>query len=145
MGEGCNHLDASPIGKCAICGKTVCSECYSTLFNEMICDEHGGLEEESAWVVIGYYSDDSIVVDKRFLLEDNGISSLSVETDDDVIELYIPGEAKDEAFAALQSSNDEARSCGECQVEYSSDIDSCPLCGEPSPDAEAIDQHEEID
>lgn len=143
MGEGCDHLDASPIGKCAICGKTVCSECYSTLFNEMICDEHGGLEEESAWEVVGYYSDDSIAADKRFLLEDNGISSLTVESDDDIVEVYIPAEAKEEAFAVLQSANDEARSCSECQVEFSSNIDCCPLCGERSPDADDLDLPDE--
>jgi hypothetical protein len=145
MGEGCDHLEGSPIGKCAVCGKTVCSDCYSTLFNEMICDEHDGLEEESAWEVIGFFSDESIVADKRFLLEDNGINSLAVESDDDVIELYVPAEGKDAAFVVLQTSIDEARSCEECLVQFSSNIDACPVCGERSPDAEEIDQQEEIE
>jgi len=145
MGEGCGHQDGSPIGKCAVCGKTVCSDCYSTIFNEMICDEHEGLDDESAWETIGFYSDESIAADKRFLLEDNGISSLTVESDDDVIELYVPAESKDEAFSVLQTSIDEARSCDECQVQYSSDIDACPLCGEVWPDAEGTDESEDMD
>jgi hypothetical protein len=145
MGEGCDHLDGSPIGKCAVCGKTVCSECYSTLFNVMICDEHEGLDDESEWEVVGYYSDESIAADKRFLLEDNDIRSLAIEGEDDMIEVYVPVDSKDDAFAALQSANDEARSCGECKVEYSSEIDACPLCGEMSPDVDGADLQEEIE
>ena len=61
--RGCDHTDGSPMGVCAICGKTVCSECYTTVFNEMICDEHEALEDESAWELVAIYTDPAVVAD----------------------------------------------------------------------------------
>jgi RNA polymerase subunit RPABC4/transcription elongation factor Spt4 len=129
MERGCDHLDGSPMGMCAVCGKTVCSECYRTVFNEMICDEHETLEEESAWALVGIYTDASVVTEKRYQLEENGILSISVQSEEDAVELYVPTEEKDEGFAVLQSSGEEGRACHECKIQYSADIDACPLCG----------------
>ncbi len=129
MEKGCDHIDGSPMGMCAVCGKTVCSECYRTVFNEMICDEHEALEEDSAWALVGIYADAAVVTEKRFHLEENGISSIAVQNEEDAVELYVPTEEKDEGFAVVQSSGDEGGACVECQIQYSIDLEACPLCG----------------
>jgi hypothetical protein len=90
MEHGCEHEESSPIGKCAICGRTVCSECYREVFSAMICDLHQNLEDEAEWELVGYYADPSLLAERRYTLEDNGITSLVVETDDETIELYVP-------------------------------------------------------
>ncbi len=117
------------MGMCAICGKSVCSECYRTVFNETICDEHTTLEDESAWELVGMFADPSVVADRRYRLEENGISSLSVQSDEDVIELYVPAEERVEGFAVLQASAEEGGLCYECRIQYPADHDVCPLCG----------------
>lgn len=129
MERGCDHVDGSPMGVCAICGKTVCSECYRTVFNEMICDEHEALEDESAWELVGIFSDAGVVAERRYQLEENGISSIAGESDEDVIELYVPAEERDEGFAVLQSTGDEGSVCEECRIQFSADQEACPLCG----------------
>jgi RNA polymerase subunit RPABC4/transcription elongation factor Spt4 len=127
--KGCDHLDGSPMGVCAVCGKTVCSECYRTVFNDMICDEHEALEDESAWELIAIYTDPAMVADRRFQLEENGISSITVQSEEDAVELYVPAEDKEEGFAVLQSSGDDVGICSQCQIQYSAELDACPLCG----------------
>jgi len=117
------------MGMCAICGKTVCSECYRTVFNETICDEHLALEDESGWELVGMFADPAVVVDRRYRLEENGIASLSVQSDEDVIELYVPAEEKVEGFAVLQATAEEGGLCYECRIQYPADHDVCPLCG----------------
>jgi RNA polymerase subunit RPABC4/transcription elongation factor Spt4 len=129
MDRGCDHVDGSPMGVCAICGKTVCSECYRTVFNEMICDEHEALEDESAWELVGIYTDASAIADKRYQLEENGISSIVGQSEDEMAELYVPAEERDEGFAVLHASGDEGVVCNECRIEFSADMDACPLCG----------------
>ena len=117
------------MGMCAICGKTVCSECYRTVFNETICDEHLALEDESGWELVGMFADPAVVADRRYRLEENGIASLSVQSDEDVIELYVPAEEKVEGFAVLQATAEEGGLCYECRIQYPADHDVCPLCG----------------
>ena len=129
MEKGCDHLDGSPMGTCAVCGKTVCSECYRTVFNEMICDEHEALEDESAWELVGIYTGAAVVPEKRFQLEESGVSSIVVTSDEDSVELYVPAGDRDEGFAVLQSSADDTGLCPECRIQYSADIEACPLCG----------------
>lgn len=117
------------MGMCAICGKSVCSECYRTVFNETICDEHSTLEDEAGWELVGIFADPAVVVDRRYRLEENGIASLSVQSDEDVIELYVPAEEKVEGFAVLQATAEEGGLCSECRIQYPADHDVCPLCG----------------
>jgi len=98
----------------------------------MICDQHPGLEDESEWALIGHYSNSDGIEDRRYALEDAGVASLTVETDDEAVELYVPLDEKDDAFDALTSGGTDQSVCEECKVEYSSDIDSCPVCGAPN-------------
>lgn len=146
MEEGCDHLEGSPIGTCAICGRTVCPDCYRTVFNEMICDGHPELEEESAWELVGFYSDAATLADRRFLLEDSGIMSIAVETDDDATELYVAAEEKEDGYSLLQSSSEGTCHCEECQIQFSEEIGSCPLCGTKAaePEDRPHDAHETI-
>jgi RNA polymerase subunit RPABC4/transcription elongation factor Spt4 len=129
MERGCDHVDGSPMGVCAICGKTVCSECYRTVFNEMICDEHETLEDESAWELVGIFTDAAVIAERRYQLEENGISSIAGESDEDMIELYVPAEERDEGFAVLQAAGEEGGACEECRIQFSADMEACPLCG----------------
>ena len=59
MGSECEHLDGALMGKCAICENMVCSECFQTLFNAMICSAHEDLEDESEWELIGFHTSSS--------------------------------------------------------------------------------------
>jgi hypothetical protein len=139
----CEHEDGTPIGKCAICERTVCTECYRTVFSETICDAHEALEEESEWELIGFYTDAAAPAQRRYILEDNGVTSLVVEADADMIELYVPVTEKEDAFAALQSSADDSYFCEDCQIQYSKDLGACPLCGIKSEEHDEFEEQED--
>jgi len=126
---GCDHSEGSVMGKCAICGNIVCSECYRSVYNQMICGEHESLEEESAWEVIGFYSDSDKVAQARSALDERDVTSLIVEADADTIELYVPPEEKDDGWEALCSVDGDYLACRECRVHFSSDVGICPMCG----------------
>lgn len=125
----CEHSEGSLMGKCAICGKMVCGECYRSIFTQMICDAHQALEDEGSWELIGFYSDVAALAERRFLLEEQGIASLPVEADADTVELYVPLEDKREAWDALLASSEGSLYCSDCRIQYSPDIGVCPLCG----------------
>lgn len=129
MEQGCEHTEGSPIGKCAICDRTVCSECYNDVFGAMICDLHPGLDEESSWELVGFFEDAMSLAERRYALEEGGISSLVVEGDEEAIELYVPTDDKEDAFAILSGSGDGEHSCMECQIQYAGSMDACPVCG----------------
>jgi len=130
MEEGCEHTEASPIGKCAICDRTVCVDCYNDVFGAMICDQHPGLEDDSEWALFGIFTDAAVVARRRYDLEDSGITVLVVDSDDENVEVYVPIDEKDDAFATLTLSAEEENSCPECQILFALDIESCPVCGE---------------
>lgn len=127
--EGCEHTEGSPIGKCAICDRTVCSECYNEVFGSMICDLHRGLEDESDWELAGHYTTSSVVEERRYALEENGITALVVETDDEAVELYVPSEEKEDAYSTLTAATGDEVFCDDCMIEFSADLDACPVCG----------------
>ncbi len=129
MEHGCEHTEGSPIGKCAICERTVCSDCYRDVFNSMICNLHQDLEDEAEWELVGFYSETSALKQRRYLLEDAGITSLVVETDEENIELYVPGDEKDDAFDMLAATGDDTSVCSDCHIQYSSGLGACPICG----------------
>lgn len=135
MEQGCEHTEGSPIGKCAICDRTVCSECYNDVFGAMICDLHPGLEDESSWELVGFFTDAVSLAERRYSLEEGGITSLMVESDDESIELYVPNDDKDDAFAILCSSSEEENVCMDCGIQYSHEMDACPVCGAKASEA----------
>lgn len=130
MEEGCEHTEASLIGKCAICDRTVCTECYNDVFGAMICDLHPGLEDESEWELVGIFTDASLVDQRRFDLEESGIAALVVDGEDENIEVYVPSDEKADAFATLAAAAGEEQNCPECQIQFAGDIENCPVCGE---------------
>lgn len=130
--EGCEHTEGSPIGKCAICERTVCSECYNEVFGSMICDLHRGLEDESDWELVGHYSGGGSVEERRYALEENGITSLVVDGDDEAVELYVPADEKEDAYVTLTAAAGEEVFCDDCSIEHSRDLDACPVCGKKS-------------
>jgi hypothetical protein len=129
MDEHCEHADGSYMGKCAICDNMVCGECFQTIFNTMICGEHGELEDESAWELVGFYTGNASVEERRYYLQEQSVTSIVVETDDDLIELYVPIEEKEEAFAALAGASEDTLQCDGCRVFFSKEIGTCPICG----------------
>lgn len=129
MEHGCEHAEASPIGKCAICGRMVCSDCYHEVFSTMICDLHTDLEDESSWELVGFYSDAASLAERRFVMEESGLISLAVEVDEESVELYVPQEEKDHAYAALMSTAEDTYLCRDCHVQYSQELGVCPVCG----------------
>jgi len=93
--------------------------------------------------LVGIFADPTVVADRRFRLEENGISSLSVQSDEDVIELYVPAEEKDEGFAVLQGSAEEGGLCHECRIQYPADHEVCPLCGGKHTEPEGRSERDE--
>jgi hypothetical protein len=140
MEHGCEHIEGSPIGKCAICERTVCTECYNEVFGAMICDLHAGLEDDSEWELVAFFSDATLVTPRRYVLEENGITSLVVDHEDEAVELYVPNDEKEDAFASLLISADEETTCGECRILFAKELDSCPICGSKPMDIEEYDQ-----
>lgn len=127
--ERCEHLDGSVMGKCAICGDMVCSECYRSVYNQMICSGHEELEDESAWEVIGFYSESDALEEARFALRERELTTLVVEADADTIELYVPPEEKNDAWEILTALADGYSGCSSCHAHFSEDIGICPICG----------------
>jgi hypothetical protein len=127
--EGCEHAEGSPIGKCAICERTVCSECYNEVFGSMICDQHRRMEDESEWALVGHYTQGEGIDERRYALEESGVTSLVVEGEDEAVELYVPISEKQDGFATLSAIAGDESLCEECEIEYSKDLDACPVCG----------------
>jgi len=49
--------------------------------------------------------------------------------DDDVIEVHVPAEERDDAWELLYGESDDLVGCKECRVLYSPEIGACPGCG----------------
>lgn len=129
MGTECEHLDGDFVGKCAICDNMVCGECMQTIFNTVICSEHEHLEDESSWELLGFYTSPASVEERRYFLQEQGITSIVVEAEDDMTELYVPVEEKEEAYEALRGAAEEILQCDNCMVFYSEEVGTCPICG----------------
>lgn len=125
----CEHLDGNIMGKCAICGDIVCGECFQSLFNTIVCEKHEDLLDEGEWELIGFYVNEQALDERRYYLNEQEITSIAVETDDDTIELYVPVGEKDDAYAALVGATDEVWHCSNCKVFYSPELEACPACG----------------
>lgn len=125
----CEHPDGDILGTCSICGDMVCGECYNSIFNAMICGNHVPLEDEGEWEVIIYHVSPEAVEERRYFLNDQGVTLLINEGDDDVIELHVPVAEKDDAWELLHGESDDLIQCGTCRVLYSPEIGSCPGCG----------------
>lgn len=132
----CEHPDENYVGKCAICGDMVCGDCFQTLFTGMICDEHGDLEDESAWELVGFYTSQHVLEERRYALEENSLASIAVETEDDIIELWVPGDQKEESIETMMVPSDETMRCPACSIFYSKDMGACPVCGIREPETE---------
>jgi hypothetical protein len=109
----------------------------------MICDLHVGLEDDSAWELVGFFGDTTMLAQRRYVLDENGITSLVVDHEEEAVELYVPNEEKDDAYAALAVSAEDEHSCPGCKIFYTGDMETCPVCGaKPSDDSRATDIHD---
>jgi hypothetical protein len=129
MGMECEHPNGDYMGKCAICEDMVCGECFQTIFNTIICGEHKLLEDESSWELLGVFSDPAQLEEKRAFFQDQGITSIAVESEEDTAELYVPIDEKDDAFEASQGVSEDTLQCDTCKVYFSKDTGTCPICG----------------
>jgi len=99
------------------------------VFNEVICDSHDELEDESEWALVGFYSDTEGLDERRYTLADHSIVSLVAVVDEETVELYVPNDDKEEAFALLATPTEGTVLCSECKIELAIAVGSCPLCG----------------
>ena len=129
MGKECEHADGDFVGKCSICGDMVCGECFQTIFNTVICSMHEELEDESSWELLGFYSSQAALEERRYFLQDKQVTSIVVESEDDIIEMYVPIEEKEDAFETLQGASEDILQCDTCRVFYSEEVGACPICG----------------
>jgi hypothetical protein len=129
MGTECEHPNRDYMGKCAICEDVVCGECFQTIFNTVICEAHEQLEDESSWELLGYYASLASLEERRMFLQEQGVTSIAVESEEDTAELYVPIEEKDDAFAALQGASEDVLQCDSCKVFFSKETGTCPICG----------------
>ncbi len=130
----CDHTDGTLVGTCAVCGDPVCSECYTSLFNTVICSAHEGLDDEGEWELAAVYATENPVNSVRFYLDDQALQTIAIENEDGRWELYVPIAEKDEVWAALDGgeAGDEMIRCDECRVYYFQDLGECPVCGKES-------------
>lgn len=98
------------------------------------------------WEVVGFYTDAATLADRRFLLEDSGIMSITVENDEDTTELYVSAEEKEDGYTILQSSGEASCHCDDCKIQFSVELGTCPLCGTKSSEPEngSNEAHETI-
>ena len=127
----CDHSDGTHVGSCAVCGDPVCTECAVPLFNTNICSNHENLEDESEWELIALYSSSEGSDAMRFLFDDHGVASIMVENEEGHMEVYVPIEEKDEAWASLEGgeAGDEMIKCDEDKLYFAREIGECPICG----------------
>ena len=127
----CDHSDGTHVGSCAVCGDPVCTECAQPLFNVNICANHEGREDESEWEMIALYMSTDGSDTLRFFMDDQGIASIAVENEEGVMEVYVPIEEKDEAWAALDGdqAGDDMIKCDEDRLYFAREIGECPICG----------------
>ena len=95
----------------------------------MICGCHEALEDETAWELIGFYISEASLAERRYYLEEQGITSIIVETEEETIELYVPEVEKEDAYGALISSGEDSLYCPACRIQYAPEMQVCPLCG----------------
>jgi rubrerythrin len=129
MGQECEHLDGDYVAKCAICGDMACGECFQTLFNTVICGQHEHLEDDSAWELLGFYTSPAALEERRYFMQEQGITSIVVESEDDMTEMYVPIEEKSDAFEALSGAGEDILQCDSCKVFFSKAVGTCPICG----------------
>ncbi|HEX6791078.1 MAG TPA: hypothetical protein VF247_07185 [Candidatus Krumholzibacteria bacterium] len=127
----CDHSDGTHVGSCAVCGEPVCTECFQALFNVNICANHEGLEDEGEWELVALYMSTDGSDGLRFHLDDHGVQSLAVENEDGIMEVYVPIEEKDEAWASLEGgeAGDDMIKCDEDRLYFAREIGECPICG----------------
>jgi hypothetical protein len=127
----CDHTDGTHVGTCAICGDPVCSECFQALFNTVICSNHENLEDEGDWELLALYANSEGSDGLRFFLDDHGVPSVAVETEEGAMEVYVPIEEKDDAWAALEGgeAGDDMIRCDEDRLYFAREIGECPICG----------------
>jgi len=126
----CEHPQGDILGKCAICGDIVCGECYQSVFNAMVCSNHGeDLFDEGAWEMIGFYTAEDPLDERRYFLNEQNITTLVSENEDQVLELYVPTEAKEDAWEILRGTSEDSIECLKCRVFYSKEVGTCPMCG----------------
>lgn len=141
----CEHPDGDIMGTCAICGGMVCGECARPVFNVTICDEHGSLEDEGSWELIGFYMSQAAVDTRKYILDEAGVPALVNEGDEEVNELYVPVEERDEAYAALSGNTEDSVECEQCRVFYSPEMGVCPVCGVGTPPDDTLEDEDEDD
>lgn len=129
MAEECEHLNGDYMGKCAICGDMVCGECYQSIFNTMICSAHENLVDEGEWELLGLYTTPEALVERRYFMQEQGITSIVVESEEDTTELYVPVDEKDDAYEVLQGTLEEVLQCDGCKVFFPRETGICPICG----------------
>ncbi len=127
----CDHSDGTHVGSCAVCADPVCTECAQPLFNVNICSNHEALEDESDWELIALYMTTDGSDTLRFFMDDHGVASVAVENEEGVMEVYVPIEEKDEAWAALEGGDagEEMVKCDEDRLYFAREIGECPICG----------------
>jgi hypothetical protein len=127
----CDHSDGTMVGTCAVCGDPVCSECFTPIFNTVICGNHEGLDDEGEWELIAIYASVAPLESVRFMLDDQGLLSLAVENEEGMMELYVPISEKDDTWTALEGgeAGDDLTRCEDCRVYYTREISECPICG----------------
>jgi hypothetical protein len=127
----CDHSDGSHVGSCAVCGDPVCTECFQALFNVVICANHEALEDEGEWELLALYNTTEGSESLRFYLDDHGVTSLVVENEEGTMEVYVPIEEKDDAFASLEGgeAGEDMMKCEEDKLYFSREIGECPICG----------------
>jgi hypothetical protein len=87
------------------------------------------MEDESEWELVAYYTDTTMLEDRRYSLEEAAVAALVVESEDEATEIYVPIAEKEDAFAALSAVADGENMCGECLIQYSAELTECPVCG----------------
>jgi hypothetical protein len=109
----------------------VCSECFQALFNTVICSNHENLEDEGDWELLALYANSEGSDGLRFFLDDHGVPSVAVETEEGAMEVYVPIEEKDDAWAALEGgeAGDDMIRCDEDRLYFAREIGECPICG----------------
>lgn len=127
----CDHTDGTHVGTCAVCADPVCTECFSPIFNTVICSNHEGLDDEGEWELVALYAGEGPVNSVRYFLDDHAVPSIAVENDEGLVEVYVPIAEKDEGWALLDGgeAGDDMLKCDECRVYYARAVGECPICG----------------
>jgi hypothetical protein len=137
------HPDRSALGRCVICGRSLCSDCREGDNRAFLCEDHRSITVIEGWAQVYSTASEFEATLVRQNLEAEGIDArifsqrdraFSVDLGElSIVRLLVPVFAYDGALALIRDHMDTggevAFACAECGEAYEQGARECTTCG----------------